>query len=161
MYCAWINTLISISLLMKCIVYLFDTPYQDWTDKFSGLWQTQPHNFALERAFNQLMSAGGTCCCVCSIFDYPSPYLTFDPEKLQQLYQQMSPVKRHRVRKPLSLTVVVQRALIELPKSLLHKCSVADEGGNDRGMPPEESDGEGEEFLTCQSCSICVHRCKY
>jgi len=107
------------------------------------------------------MSAGGTCCCVCSIFDYPSPYRTFDPEKLQQLYQQMSPVKRHRVRKPLSLTVVVQRALIELPKSLLHKCSVADEGGNDRGMPPEESDGEGEEFLTCQSCSICVHRSCY
>ena len=107
------------------------------------------------------MSAGGTSCCVCSIFNYPSPYMTFDPAKLQRLCQRMSPVKRHRIRKPLSLTVVVKRALVELPESLLHKCSVADVGGNDRDIPSEESDGEGEEFLTCLSCSICVHRCKY
>ena len=133
---------------------------QDWTDKFTGLWQTQPRDFVLEKAFNQLMSAGGTRCCVCSLFDYPSPFLTFDPAKLQQLQQQMSPIKRCRVRKPLSLRVMVKRALIELPESLLHKCSVANEGDNERDMPSEESDEEGEQLLTCQSCSICVHRCK-
>ena len=41
----------------------------------------------LEKAFNQLMSRGQSQCCVCSLFDSPSPFTVFDPVQLDSTVQ--------------------------------------------------------------------------
>ena len=65
-----------------------------------------------------------------------------------------------------SLKVVVQRALIDLPESLLRKCSM--ERGRGKGVVKESEEGENKEeeeeeemesqLVTCQSCAITVHK---
>lgn len=66
-----------------------------------------------------------------------------------------------------SLKVVVQRALIDLPESLLRKCSM--ERGRGKGVVKESEKGENKEeemeeeemesqLVTCQSCAITVHK---
>ncbi len=128
---------------------------QDWTEKFSGLWQTQPRDFLLEKSFNQLVAGVGEACCVCSFLAPTNPFATFDPRRLKQLRSHMrgSPGKRQRrPRRPRALTVVVQRALVELPESLLRRCSVA---------TVESDEEENSKLLTCQSCHICVHKCEF
>ena len=76
-----------------------------------------------------------------------------------------------------SLKVVVQRALIELPRSLRRKCSVEErvggegregeegrEGGEgrqvrrSRRVKREEQEETDSQLVTCQSCDITVHR---
>ena len=59
---------------------------QDWTERFSGLWQSQPRDFLLERAFNQLASRGRTRCCVCCIFDVHSPYRGMDSAQIRTAF---------------------------------------------------------------------------
>lgn len=64
-----------------------------------------------------------------------------------------------------SLKVVVQRALIELPRSLRRKCSVEEDKkmvlrrsrrvNRDSVKEQDESDSQ---LVTCQSCDITVHR---
>ena len=55
----------------------------DWTKKFNGLWQSQEHDFRLEKAFNLLMSFGGSQCCICSLFVSPSPFQVYQRRKLK------------------------------------------------------------------------------
>ncbi len=117
---------------------------QDWTERFSGLWQTQAKDFLLEKAFNQLVGGGGTCC-VCSLLAPTNPYKDFDPSHLRQLRSRMCESPRTRRRRSPSLTVVVQRALVSLPEHLSAT-------GSD--------DEEDSKLLTCQSCQICVHKCE-
>lgn len=124
---------------------------QHWTEKYAGLWQTQPRDFLLEKAFNKLMAEEGSRCCVCSLFDVSSPFATFDPASLRRLHYQLQQGPRNRP-KLRTLKVVVRRALITLPDSLAAK------GVDEMGL--SDSEEENSELITCQSCSICVHRCK-
>ena len=71
---------------------------------------------------------------------------------------------RARVR-VLSLKVVVQRALIELPGSLRRRCSMEEKGGegglrrSDRIKKEAKNQDEADsELITCQSCDITVHK---
>jgi jumonji domain-containing protein 2 len=147
-----------------------DPVKNDWTDKFCGLWQSQPRDFLLERAFNQLASRGQTRCCICSIFDVHSPYRGMNSEQIRSAAQRLQttaeckPVNKSRgVR---SLKVVVQRALIELPSSLRRRCSVEEaEAGEGKHrscqakkQPESEQDEADSQLVTCQSCDITVHR---
>lgn len=127
---------------------------QDWTERFSGLWQTQPKDFLLEKSFNQLVRDSGVCC-ICSLLAPTSPYTDFDPFQLKQLRSRShgTPGRRQRRSQQCkSLTVVVQRSLVELPESLQHECSVASR---------ESDDEEDSKLVTCQSCQICVHKCEF
>ncbi|XP_019855571.1 PREDICTED: lysine-specific demethylase 4A-like [Amphimedon queenslandica] len=67
----------------------------DWTDNFEGLWQSQPHDFLIERAFNQLLSRGQSKCCICSLFDVPSPFNTYN---VSQLYSTVQCIKESKIR---------------------------------------------------------------
>ena len=152
---------------------------QDWTDRFSGLWQSQPRNFLRERAFNQLASRGRTRCCICCLFDVHSPYRGMDSGQIraasQRLQQPSGPSgsarrggKRRRRVRVQSLKVVVQRALIELPGSLRRKCSVEGRGGEGqegtrrslrvKREPVRDREEEESQLVTCQSCDITVHK---
>lgn len=148
---------------------------QDWTDRFSGLWQSQPRNFLLEKAFNQLASRGRTRCCICCLFDVHSPYRGMDSEQIRAVCQRLhaspgnSPTGRSRGGRArvrvLSLKVVVQRALIELPGSLRRRCSMEEKGGegglrrSDRIKKEAKNQDEADsELITCQSCDITVHK---
>ena len=55
----------------------------DWRRRFNGLWQSQPHDFVVEQAFNQLMSRGGSQCCICSMFELPNPFTTYRYSQLK------------------------------------------------------------------------------
>ena len=55
----------------------------DWTMRFNRLWQFQRCDFKVEQAFNQLMSCGGTQCCVCILFVSPSPFQLYDARRLK------------------------------------------------------------------------------
>ncbi|CAI8013784.1 Lysine-specific demethylase 4A [Geodia barretti] len=146
-----------------------DPVKNDWTERFSGLWHSQPRNFALERAFNQLASRGTTRCCICSIFDVHSPYRGMDSAQIRTASQGLQ-ISEHseRSRGVRSLKVVVQRALIELPSSLRRRCSVEGGEGETRGRrrsrramkrePSLEQDDADSQLITCQSCDITVHR---
>ena len=59
----------------------------DWTDRFTGLWKTQEADFATEQAFNQLMSLNRSQCCVCSLFESPSPFSNYKPASLRLALQ--------------------------------------------------------------------------
>ena len=59
----------------------------DWTDNFNGLWQSQSRDFLVERAFNQLISRGQSKCCICSLFDVPSPFVSFTSSQLYSTVQ--------------------------------------------------------------------------
>lgn len=65
----------------------------------------------------------------------------------------------------LSLKVVVQRALIELPGSLRRRCSMEEKGEvggprrSDRIKKEAKNQDEADsELITCQSCDITVHK---
>ena len=59
----------------------------DWTERFSGLWKVQPADFAIEQTFNQLMSLNRSQCCICSLFETPSPFSNYKPANLQLALQ--------------------------------------------------------------------------
>ena len=59
----------------------------NWTDNFNGLWQSQSQDFLVERAFNQLISRGQSKCCICSLFDVPSPFVSFTSSQLYSTVQ--------------------------------------------------------------------------
>ncbi len=107
---------------------------QDWTVKLKGLWQTEPRDFAVEKAFNEVISQEGSMCCVCSMFEAPTPYNRWTREELEA---KTSCLRSQAATKPLK--VVVQRALV---------C-----------LPPSVSSSE-DKVLVCHQCSISVHKCK-
>ena len=75
----------------------------DWTDNFEGLWQSQSHDFLVERAFNQLLSRGQSKCCICSLFDVPSPFNTYS---VSQLYSTVQCIRESKIRSGQSLKVM-------------------------------------------------------
>ena len=122
---------------------------RDWTDRFNGLWQNQPADFVREQAFNKLMSHGGSQCCICSLFETPSPFAVFSHQRYERMVHSLRAVEEvmpsRRVR---SLKVVVQRALVQLPPSL--------EGR----LYQDKEEEEGSQLLTCSLCNITVHKCE-
>lgn len=142
----------------------------DWRRHFNGLWQHQPHDFIVEQAFNQLMSRGGSQCCICSMFELPNPFTTYRYSQLRSTTKclkahettakrdlgskSLKVHERERERERLMflcLQVVVQRAAVQLPLSLAH---LAQETLDD-------DDDEGSELLTCDKCRITVHQCEW
>ena len=77
-----------------------------------------------------------------------------------------SVVRRRREPRTQSLKVVVQRTLVELPESLLRKCSVEGKRGWKRArevakeskQKEEEIEEDESQLVTCQSCAITVHK---
>lgn len=137
-----------------------------WTDTFSGLWQNEHWNFQREKAFNLAISDDSTKCCVCSMFESPSPFHLLKPELMSEIYQDLHRDKHVHVggssressrekqfsslHKPVTeLRVVVQRVLIDLPET--------SKGTADLNCDVTDSD---EELISCSSCGICVHRCE-
>lgn len=120
---------------------------RDWTDRFTGLWQSQPAEFVREQAFNKLMSMGGSHCCICSLFETPSPFAAFSHQRLESMVHSLSATEHSQPRQVRSLKVVVQRAMIQLPASL-------------QGRVWQEEAEEGSELLTCSLCNITVHKCE-
>lgn len=59
----------------------------DWTKRFNGLWQFQRADQRIEKAFNMLMSLGGSQCCVCSLFVTPNPFKSYKHKKLQSIVE--------------------------------------------------------------------------
>ncbi|XP_064386205.1 lysine-specific demethylase 4C-like [Halichondria panicea] len=108
---------------------------EDWTVKLKGLWQTEPRDFAVEKAFNEVISQEGSMCCVCSMFEAPTPYNRWTREELEA---KTSCLRSQAATKPLK--VVVQRALV---------C-----------LPPSVSSSE-DKVLVCHQCSISVHKSCY
>ena len=118
-----------------------------------------------ERAFNVTMSESSTRCCVCSLFEKPNLFLSFDPQHMADTYKEISkqllqndgesPSRKSKagilapLPKPvMELRVVVQRVLINLPSSLME---------TQRDNTTESDD----ELVTCVSCGICVHKCEF
>jgi len=85
---------------------------QSWCEALRGLWHGQTRDQVAERAFNELVSARQTRCCVCSMFESPGPVAKCS-------YEQEA------------LTVVVNRSLIPDyhpsgdPLPLCSQCSIA------------------------------------
>uniref|UniRef100_A0A1X7U987 JmjN domain-containing protein n=1 Tax=Amphimedon queenslandica TaxID=400682 RepID=A0A1X7U987_AMPQE len=123
----------------------------DWTDNFEGLWQSQPHDFLIERAFNQLLSRGQSKCCICSLFDVPSPFNTYN---VSQLYSTVQCIKESKIRSGQSFKVHVQRSSLKLPFSLPPPSLPAQ-------PVDEDEDEDGSQLLTCQHCMITVHKSCY
>lgn len=143
---------------------------QDWTDDFTGLWQTQNWDFVKERAFNTVAAEGSTRCCVCSLFDSPSPFSTFQPQFVSDLYEKLLKKKQHNgnaltvsrnkmqsflPKSDIELRVVVQRVLINLPNTMRTRETV-----ETCVTDSDHSDGTSDDLITCSSCAICVHRCE-
>lgn len=120
---------------------------QDWTDRFAGLWQSQPAEFVREQAFNKLMSLGGSRCCICSLFETPSPFTMFSHQQYERMVRLLRAVEENSSRSVRSLKVMVPRSLIQLPPSL-------------EGRQWHEEQEEGSELLTCSLCNITVHKCE-
>ena len=125
-----------------------------------------------EKAFNVTMSESSTRCCVCSLFDDPNVFLTFQPQVVLDTYKELNKQLVHNggisasakgkaeflstLSKPVTeLRVVVQRVLINLPNSLKEKKTAIKQRLSD-----SESDGDDEQLITCASCGICVHKCE-
>ena len=121
---------------------------RDWTDRFTGLWQSQPGDFVREQAFNKLMSLGGSHCCICSLFESPSPFAAFSHSRLESMVQSLRAAEHSSSRQVKSLTVIVQREMVQLPPSL-------------QGRLWQEEKEEGSQLLTCSVCNITVHECEY
>ena len=111
---------------------------QDWTVDLQGFWQTQPRDFVLEKAFNEVVSQQGTRCCVCCMFEWSSPYTSWSRQELDRRAGTLRTLSKVQAR---PLKVVVQRALVHLPPSL------TDSGSDDK-------------LLVCDKCSITVHKCE-
>ena len=121
---------------------------RDWTDRFTGLWQSQPEDFVREQAFNKLMSLGGSHCCICSLFESPSPFAAFSHLRLESMVRSLKAAEQSPSRQSKSLKVVVQRAMVQLPPSLQGR------------LWQEEKEEEGSQLLTCSVCNITVHKCE-
>lgn len=113
------------------------------------------------------VSARSTQCCVCSLFHNPSTFLSFEPQLVSDTYKKLSrklhnndtgsSADRKNKQFPtpvteLELRVVVQRVLINLP-------TTSKETMNESSLSDLESDSD--EMITCNSCGICVHKCKF
>ena len=105
----------------------------------------QPRSELLEKAFNKLMSCGNSRCCICSLMESPNPFSKFQRKKLDALLYQLE--RESPIAQP-PLTVMVKRAMVKLPTSLLPSSQLAN---------PECSDSD---LITCSECNICVHRCE-
>ena len=158
----------SSTTLFKSHIVILSTCPQDWTKVVTGLWQTEPRDFYREKAFNELISRMGQRCCICSMFDIPSPYLALDRSELDTRVSALRALANAQP-KITPLTVVVKRALVSLPDSLLTKCMLSrrnhDEikGSCDArgGLHDSDSDDEdGSQIVVCRKCSIAVHKCK-
>ena len=86
----------------------------DWTDNFNGLWQSQSQDFLVERAFNQLISRGQSKCCICSLFDVPSPFVSFTSSQLYSTVQCIRDRRKRQGEKSLKVCDV----LLLFPPSL-------------------------------------------
>lgn len=122
----------------------------------------------MEKAFNVAVSDSATRCCVCSLFDNPNLFQSFQPQLVSDTYKKLNKkfsnngvaVRRNKselfavLPKPVTeLRVVVQRVLVNLPSA-----SSATE--IPRSCVPD-SGSDRDQLITCSSCGICVHRCEY
>ena len=118
-----------------------------------------------EKAFNMVMAEGSTRCCVCSLFDVPNPFSTFQPQLVSNRYEKLT---QNQLNTPITsrssksdaksvlprteeLRVVVQRVFINLPHAAKEKTEI---------ISCFSDDSDDEELVTCKSCAICVHRCE-
>ena len=144
---------------------------QDWTKIVTGLWQTEPRDFSREKAFNEVISLKGRRCCVCSMFDTPSPYCSLDRSALDRKVAALRAIAKAQP-KITPLRVVVKRALVCLPDTLLTKCRLSRSHASSSDVikrphstsggscDPDSDDEEGSELIVCRTCSIAVHKCE-
>lgn len=103
-----------------------------------GLWQTEPRDCVLEKAFNELVSKEGSVCCVCSMFESSTVYTHWSRECLETRAAQL---RSAIVTKP--LRVVVQRALVHISSTVSNSSSTTT-----------------DKLLVCHHCSIATHKCE-
>jgi hypothetical protein len=75
----------------------------------------------------------------------PNPFSKFQRKKLDGLLYQLE--RESPVAQP-PLTVIVKRAMVKLPISLLPNSQLTNPDGTDSSL------------ITCSECNICVHRCE-
>ena len=133
----------------------------DWTDKFIHLWQTQPWNFLREKSFNIVAADDSTRCCVCSLSDSLNQFTPFKHDLVLEQFRRLCKMERvafsqltSRETKTEELRVVVKRVHIQLP------LTASTTSVEPRDFVPSRMDDE-DELMTCTSCAVCVHKCKF
>jgi jumonji domain-containing protein 2 len=86
---------------------------EDLVERFDGLWQGQESDFMMEAAFNILMSRGQSQCCICSLFDSPSPFLDYNPAQLHSTLRCLKENGKRRRSINACLSLKVHRVLTQ------------------------------------------------